>query len=908
MEVPCQRSDGSDAPGRRRRGAGAAAQAGAVVWLDMEEAAGGPACGGRPARLFEPDATFQVAYPEGSSRLRPLWAALAALWLLLSLAVLSWQTSPGSWLVTKLVLADGTPRLSSAPPPGASAGASGASLLAPGRGGGAELAASATPEVARPEAFSCFTAWPLASASALWAEYCLKEGPKAWVMPVNCSYVWFQYGGASLAQLQLAALTRCAERSGRPCALFDSNGAGCWPGSGGPLAQTRAEGPPSAGRGPAASPPRSGSPQSALPGAGQTAVEAESAGGSPEPLLAEPRGGPAPGSPSIPPDFSRVGLEPVRIIVDTNVAFQQFGLQHYRALESLLVQYPAAKIELLRISTSASNRGYQHGDSLPNNILQKYGRMGYKILVRLLNGRSKPAVLSLTPSTPGNAWWSLYGTKLATAEPPQAYQRLPSPEVADRTARLALRLILLRQSIMQTGFAIVSDLTVALTKRTPPGFWMVDPRPNAAPAEQAVLQVGSGARRPGSEAARQDLADLLVPSPALMAAGKAQRKAVECALRQFDAAAETGRRTPEAHALHACLKIASLESAVGLGIAADKAGDGVLEPIRQMVRSGAPDSGFVKRWLSSSSTKPLSNPWDNPFALGSKDILIPGVEVQTGQNGSMPMTGNVSSQKSCPALMIPGYMKAGSTAFYEMLVQHPMVLSQQKGPHGFSEGELYHQYSKSDRYLWTPMIEHGEPFLWFDVGLYYGEKNEGKVLADLQHDCVRTPKVLWLLREPISMLISTFRFMGGRGLRRVFNQFQDYVDYVQLSPSNHRVGGYFALSRMDQLLDEPPRWKKLLPPGTTHAVTIEEWGSHPEPSIYKAFRLMGIPEDEVQIAIKKSTSMQSSQEVDICNSSFTWLAEHFLQRKLSVVKAVGKNFTGWFPPRPPHGVVVRENC
>jgi hypothetical protein len=432
---------------------------------------------------------------------------------------------------------------------------------------------------------------------------------------------------------------------------------------------------------------------------------------------------------------------------------------------------------------------------------------------------------------------------------------------------------------------------------------MIDPRPGAAPFEKAVLQTG------GATLSGHDLADLLVPSPALMAAGRAQRAAVECALRQFDAAAKVERRTPDAHALQACLNIGSLESVVGLGIAAEKAGDGVLEPIKQMARSGAPNTEFVKRWKISSSTRPLSNPWVNPYALDSSDSRIPGMNDQTGKSSTSLVIANVSSQKSCPALVIPGYMKAGSTAFYEMLKQHHMVLSQQKGPHGFSEGELYFQFAKYDRYIWTPMIEHDEPFTWFDVGLYYGEQRDGNTVASLQHDCVRPPKVLWLLREPISMLISTFRFMNGNAGFKMFKEFQEFADYVQKSPSNQRRGGYFALNRMDRLLDEPPRWKKLLPPGTMHAVTIEEWGSHPEPAVHKALRLMGIPEDEANnISIRKSHSMSNPNEVVVCRSSFAWLAEHFSERKRAVVEAVGRNLTGWFPPIPPHGVVVRETC
>merc|ERR1719188_182895 len=131
----------------------------------------------------------------------------------------------------------------------------------------------------------------------------------------------------------------------------------------------------------------------------------------------------------------------------------------------------------------------------------------------------------------------------------------------------------------------------------------------------------------------------------------------------------------------------------------------------------------------------LSNPWVNPYIVSSKDhIADPGVDIRNDTSGG---TTHVALHRSCPAIVIPGYMKAGSTAFYEMLCQHPMVLSQMKGPHGFSEGELYFQSSLASRYKWTPSIEPDEPFTWFDVGLYYGERGEANILKALTHDCVR---------------------------------------------------------------------------------------------------------------------------------------------------------------------------
>jgi hypothetical protein len=330
--------------------------------------------------------------------------------------------------------------------------------------------------------------------------------------------------------------------------------------------------------------------------------------------------------------------------------------------------------------------------------------------------------------------------------------------------------------------------------------------------------------------------------------------------------------------------------------------------IKRAVRDAAPSEYFLKHWQAYSS-------------LGE----APRRNVFTHE-------ASFSRAKTCPALIIPGYMKAGSTSFYNMLIQHPLLLSQHKGPHGFSEGSLFWEDTPLLRYTWSPMIEHDEPFEWFDVSVYYSEINETQVLERIRTDCQRVPPILWLLREPVSMMMSAFRFMEGSLGREKYSTFQEYCDKMlsthiagSVAPTvfevgsefrsflssfqkgealNEYLGKYFQISRMDKLMGDPGRWKEELPDAAMLFTSLEEWTRNPAPVFDQIFTMIGLS----SFPVKTKHSMTSGSSVDLCQSCFDALEKHFAPLKRALADAVGRDIDGWFPAALPHHVTLQKSC
>lgn len=288
-----------------------------------------------------------------------------------------------------------------------------------------------------------------------------------------------------------------------------------------------------------------------------------------------------------------------KILVDANFGFEQFDdVRYYRAFESLCAQYPRSEFGLIRIASDVSAMGLQYGDSLPENILQKYTAMGYgggfgAVRTYVFNGGRPLKDLGMNESTPGALWRSKYGVELAK-KIPGAYEYAGSPEDTDATARLAVRLIALRRAASAIcdvhgvrpdcaeaeGAILFSDLTVLLKKNVDAGCWSAETNSTAR-----ALQ-----------------------GPALWRVDKVE--VLDCALRAFDGAASRGRRVPDPLGLGECFKVANLPPE--LGVAALRAEQGALDEVRRAARDNARNKQFVDLWKKSSAMRREDNPMVNP--------------------------------------------------------------------------------------------------------------------------------------------------------------------------------------------------------------------------------------------------------------------------------------------------------
>jgi len=60
-----------------------------------------------------------------------------------------------------------------------------------------------------------------------------------------------------------------------------------------------------------------------------------------------------------------------------------FGLLNYRALESVLTQYPDAKVRVLLVAPERANF-YKYGNALPATQFEKYQKRGYDVALQLV--------------------------------------------------------------------------------------------------------------------------------------------------------------------------------------------------------------------------------------------------------------------------------------------------------------------------------------------------------------------------------------------------------------------------------------------------------------------------------------------------------------------------------------------
>lgn len=65
---------------------------------------------------------------------------------------------------------------------------------------------------------------------------------------------------------------------------------------------------------------------------------------------------------------------------------RRFGLLNYRALESVLTQYPDARVRVLLVAPERAHY-YKYGNALPATQFEKYQKRGYDVALQLVGVR-----------------------------------------------------------------------------------------------------------------------------------------------------------------------------------------------------------------------------------------------------------------------------------------------------------------------------------------------------------------------------------------------------------------------------------------------------------------------------------------------------------------------------------------
>lgn len=124
----------------------------------------------------------------------------------------------------------------------------------------------------------------------------------------------------------------------------------------------------------------------------------------------------------------------------------------------------------------------------------------------------------------------------------------------------------------------------------------------------------------------------------------------------------------------------------------------------------------------------------------------------------------LEAQQSCAlSFVIPGFMKAGSSFFFETLIGHPLLLRALRGAQ-FKETGCYLGYNKKAKVIGQPALQRmhcfpfvqpNEPLFYADATIYYA--HSATAMYGIVDDNPNV-KIMFSLRDPVKRAESQFRF------------------------------------------------------------------------------------------------------------------------------------------------------
>jgi len=153
-------------------------------------------------------------------------------------------------------------------------------------------------------------------------------------------------------------------------------------------------------------------------------------------------------------------------------------------------------------------------------------------------------------------------------------------------------------------------------------------------------------------------------------------------------------------------------------------------------------------------------------------------------------------------LIIPGAAKSGTSSLHEYLDQHPLIsMSSSKEPHHFCRNDRYAGGSAA----------HNSLFQEKSSVRYFGESSTGYLpwapAAERIARDLHCPKVIIILRHPVSRCFSHFRWRYRLGLEK--RSFLDAVkeDGFGYHPEKPSQFGYMAYLEFSQYSKQCPFWE-----------------------------------------------------------------------------------------------------
>jgi len=638
----------------------------------------------------------------------------------------------------------------------------------------------------------------------------------------------------------------------------------------------------------------------------------------------------------------------IHIYMDWALPAERFSLLNYRSLESVLTQYPNAKVRTLVVAPFRATH-YNYANTLSYMQFEKYQKRGYDVQFDIVSEKS---LLELQqPDRPGFTYFTtVLFPRLEKTIFDDSFFTKTENAVQDFKTNHFVRLF----RLWQTG-GIYLDFTMLLTQPLPTDkrMWSFaeDCGTVAPPAKGTANGTStfddekwrySGSQHPyvlqfkaqdpvvGCVLARfDDKGDAL--HECMLKSQKGGADCLEGAFQQCAKAAVDAKSdvldVPVIVDWSACdpagkaKKGASSLSSAGVGPVA------VVAMAREAMEGNwtvsAPTASLFDKYIHLDRWHPLQiDPQCARKCDYYTDALVRARAPfhQTKFSLSKPHA-EASNYICAPSVIVPGAIKAASSSLFAAIAKHPQVLHPLRGSN-FKETGMYRNIPGrdhfKDRLQAFPFIEADENFVTTDGTVYYinGDDSPEQIVADSP-----SAQAIISLRDPTSRAYSQYR-------NAFFNGTESFAEAVRVSVPVLRKCYQEHLARVDlhavlkegkaaevckkidfctaPLMRTPTRrtiqtslylpqllrWTSVMGSDRLLVVTKEELSQDPQPVVAEVFKFLGLCPFEEAFTAEAVRKVDVPKGYDLTEGSLMDLNEAFQPWNHALATLLGRDL-GW---------------
>lgn len=197
----------------------------------------------------------------------------------------------------------------------------------------------------------------------------------------------------------------------------------------------------------------------------------------------------------------------------------------------------------------------------------------------------------------------------------------------------------------------------------------------------------------------------------------------------------------------------------------------------------------------------------------------------------------MSSEKYLCNLVVPGAPKSGTSSLHAMLDAHPQIeMSRVKEPHHFAIDGRFAAGAASHNALFAPSnnaVWRGEASTIYCLS----EKARRRI-----YDCLCSPKVILLLREPVARTISHFRWLTKLGHENRALGEAIRADGFGFDAERHFDGFYRAYVQFSKYATFVPLWREQFGAENVLILRSEALRANPSTQLRRCSDFLGVSE------------------------------------------------------------------